>query len=569
MDIDYEAERIRDMGHTDYDYQAEHDEALNDYDNGMPFPNDEYHKGVQNYRKIREENGYVLAVEVHGTHNDEYQYATWKVNEYGRGLDYGHYFWNNKDEALIDFKERAGLDLLDVRKLILDESRLSENIIHLLPKHGDFPEITIDFSDSNIVVKTEGEYPLPQKLFDWNESVADGLDKEQILDKVHRIVNEKMFVLFPTDEFRITSNKPNYDNYRLRVSDGDYDEYIDFLSKKVEEVFGPDCYYEIYWDYRDELSPETIVDAIEKYKEDGYDTVYDYLTDYIFEHNIDIDLDCIGDIEEAVQNCDNEAVKRAYELSDNFVDDLYQAGYKGINTNTDDLLSRSELRMNVMFATPKEENMDMGSIVTSFGSYALPDIDRLNETDLDNALVYLIHQQGHTVKEVYDCLFENPRGFRSVEPSEFVKSVVNEIVNNPSEAMSELTALIKINGEDLDDFIKKINSNEEGLCMCFDKGTTVGIYNEWTGGGSVLEIELEKDLVIPTSMVRRVEIESRQSKYTLDSVYGLCGSAWKETDAVDSFRHEYVDLKQENLSKTLAEVRAANGTQKQEQSRGR
>jgi predicted ABC-type ATPase len=563
MDIDYEVERMRDMGHTDDDHQAEYDEALEDYENGTPFPDDEYHRGVQTYRKIREENGYVLAVEVYGRHHDEYQYATWQKNEYGRGLDFGHYFLNNKDEALIDFKTRAGLDLLDVKQMLLDESMLSENVIHIHPKNRDFPEIVIDFSDNNVVVKVEGEYPLPQKLFDWNESVADLKTAE-----IHRIVNEKMFVLFPTDDFEITSEQPrNYDDYRLRVSEREQDEYMEFLRDKVEEVFGADGYYEIFWDYRDEISADEVVEAIENYQSDGYESVRDYLSEKIYERNIDADWDCICDIESAVQNCENADIIRAYKMTDSFVDDLQAAGYNGIDPCIDDLLSRSDFKLNVMFATANEKNMDMTSIVNSYGSYWSPDLDRIKTVDLDNSLTYLIHQQGHTVEEVYDCLHGNPTGFGSDEPTDFVKSVVNEIVNNSSSAMSELTALIKVNGSELDEFIKKINEGKENIKL--DKRTMVGIYNEYAGGGSVLEIELEKDLVIPTSMVQNVEIEHRGGN-TLDSVYCLDGSAWRETSAESAFTDNEPDLKQENLQQTLDNVRAKFGnTQEQEQSKGR
>ena len=72
-------------------------------------------------------------------------------------------------------------------------------------------------------------------------------------------------------------------------------------------------------------------------------------------------------------------------------DDLYEAGYTGIDMNLDDLLSRSSFNVNLFFATETEKNFDMGSIVDSFGNdYREP---RLEDIDAESWTTPLLPRQ--------------------------------------------------------------------------------------------------------------------------------------------------------------------------------
>jgi hypothetical protein len=63
----------------------------------------------------------------------------------------------------------------------------------------------------------------------------------------------------------------------------------------------------------------------------------------------------------------------------------------------------------------------------------------------------------------------------------------------------------------------------------------IGIYNPWNGSGSVLEIELEKDLVFTTDMIRDIQIEGVKPdfEWTVDNTYGLIGSCWKAPKSIE------------------------------------
>lgn len=318
------------------------------------------------------------------------------------------------------------------------------------------------------------------------------------------------------------------------------EEYIQLLKPIMENYLNSENCYELYWDYRDEYPTEKILEVYHKLSsEKTYEknAFVDELEDYIYELNLDEDTEFLNIINGEITKFSN---KRTLELYDEFGLDLElleKAGYNGIDTNLSDLLDNTRLCANIMFATKEEQNYDMSSIVTSFGSWKAPCPNDVK--DFDNALTYLIHQQGHTVGEVYDCLFANPRGFSYKYQTNFVESVVDEIVNNSSEGCSELCVLIELTGWDIVAFFEAVLNNRGYIK--FGKNTELGVFNEWSGGGGLLGIQLEKDFVASVDMIRDIQIEGagkENHNYTVNSVHGLVGSCWK-----DSFSFTNVDPK--------------------------
>lgn len=330
-------------------------------------------------------------------------------------------------------------------------------------------------------------------------------------------------------------------------------KYNNFLREEVNKYCNENGCYEIYFDYRDEISPKYLLEEFENYQNDkkNYIKFKSYLTEKIYEdYYYDYDYSLYDTIREDIYRTNDRDIIDEYLATEDFYEDLTSAGYKGINFDIKDLLRNSRLCVNVMFGTDKERNFDMGSIVSSYGNdYQTPFEDwSVNEEDYDNALTYLIHQQGHTVKEVLSCLLHNPRGFNDTD--KFVDSVVNDIVNNSSEAMSELTALIELSGEDITTFFDTIAKGNSYLV--FNEDTDIGIFNEWSGCGGLLEINLDKPFVIPADMVRGFQIEGAKKpyEYTVNEVYGLVGSCWKDTL---TYTDKAPELVQENLKETISE----------------
>lgn len=291
--------------------------------------------------------------------------------------------------------------------------------------------------------------------------------------------------------------------------------YIAWLREKLEDYCNDDGSYEVYWNYDDSITPDQLVEAVDNWKSEGYTSPESYLASTLY--------DTVGEAQESqlyVSILDDlndapDEVRACWDESTGIWDDLYEAGYTGIDMNLDDLLSRSSFNVNLFFATETEKNFDMGSIVDSFGNdYREPRLEDIDAESLDNALSYLVNQQGHSVEEV----FGNP-------DNAFIHSIREEIDENSSEAMSELCALVRMDAREMLDLIGKRSEAKGSLVLPRDCAT-MGIFNQWAGCGGVLDILLEKDAVMPLSMIRGFQIEGQSDPegYTVNDVYGLVGS---------------------------------------------
>lgn len=315
------------------------------------------------------------------------------------------------------------------------------------------------------------------------------------------------------------------------------EKYKNILANLIKEKCNNEGFYEIYWDYRDEISPATIKEAVDQ--EDI--SPFDYISDTLLLLNEDCVADeLIKEAQKKIYNTGDTKIINEYHDSESIFEDLYDAGYKGIELNVNELLEKTELDVNITFATNQEQNYDMGSIVGAYGSYNLPDKETCTAY-LDNALTYLINQQGYTSEKIYDRLFENPDGW--VTTNNFVDSVVNEIINNSSEAMSELCVLVKMNAKEYLEMVEKLR-NKDNFTVKFSKESIVGIFNEWSGCGGPFEISLEKDFLVPSTMIRELMLDDAAGKYTCNvgSVYGMSSGAWKDCC---SYTNESANIKME------------------------
>lgn len=303
--------------------------------------------------------------------------------------------------------------------------------------------------------------------------------------------------------------------------------------------------YDMFFNYDEKISASDFAEAFDKYKEEVAKSIENgtegkiypdfkaFLEDFIYDK---------WDLALAAENQlhDNFAYNRTQEEQDivheyleendlGLAEALEAEGFRGVIFDVDDIIS--EYHMNLMLATPNEQNMDMGSIPDMF--YDAKELSRnldncteeYQDKHFDNALSYLIHQQGSKVSEVAEAYYglEEPK-------NEFVKSVSEELEEFPGYSMAELTALVTIDKDSLS-VLDNIAYGEGAIEM--SKDTMIGLYNEWQGTGSLLEIQLDKPFVVPADMVRGTQTEGQRSDsisgYTVNDVYGLIGSAWKGT----------------------------------------
>lgn len=208
----------------------------------------------------------------------------------------------------------------------------------------------------------------------------------------------------------------------------DREAYIAWLRDEIEKHCNSEGRYEAYWDYNDSITPDQLFNAMEHFERDGYASPLAYLEVSLVE-----DYYFTTPMEEALLTAISQDAKSApdglgkhWDESDDIWGDLEAAGYQGIDANLDDLLSRSSFNVNVFFATEAERNFDMSSIVNAFGNdYREPRLEDVDAEDLDNALSYLVNQQGHSIAEVYGNA-----------DNAFIRSVREEINENSSEAMT-------------------------------------------------------------------------------------------------------------------------------------
>lgn len=330
-------------------------------------------------------------------------------------------------------------------------------------------------------------------------------------------------------------------------------QWFDFLKQQIEQYCNENKQFEIYWDYRDTLDPQQVVDAVNTAVGEG-STPEAVLSDTLFEMNYDYEDNFYDEIR---SNVPDELME--YALDRDLYEDLYKAGYNGLDMNIQELLDRTNLKVNILFATPAEKNSDMSSLIKCYGSYRSPDFENITETDLDNCMTYLIHQQGHSIKEYYECLLDNPSGFGFDHKSTFIESCVDDCVNNSSEAMSVITALVSLTAEQYYTLIQNVNTWGDNITI--NKDAYTGTFNPWGGSGG-LSIELEKDMIIPTAYIYKVQVEGADNvDSTVDDVFGLVVSAWDGNMSYGGTPELY----QEDMSEVLEYIHSlANETDEEE-----
>lgn len=279
-----------------------------------------------------------------------------------------------------------------------------------------------------------------------------------------------------------------------------------------------DFYVEIYADYRDEFDDETIAKII------SADDPEDALFEKISEAYADGDMDIYHNLRDEVVNYISD------KYPDDDVDEEYVLDYLYENIYTKypmDHYLKQEVYVNIF--------MDTGD-----GNYdyvlncVYPHYNGRQGEALDDkaSIAWLARQQGYKKKDLknalYYCEFNN---------SAFLKSMRAE-VHNMGTHMGTLTFLVRVTLEDLiaiNKLIKlqdrnghKYDATENPYCgyIVLDKSVMAGIYDPWSGGGSILEIELDKDVKIPVKYIRSA-LPDGEDGYSIEGVYGMSGSAWK------------------------------------------
>jgi hypothetical protein len=279
--------------------------------------------------------------------------------------------------------------------------------------------------------------------------------------------------------------------------------------------------------YDDCLSEDTLADIVGKwYNSDTGEILEFMVSDYIWDcwEMYDREWELVKEVQSAAEKLDDEELAEMIiaKLDDWGIDALYNNGFKGIEYSSIDFLPGT-IRLNLILATPSELNYDFSAISSS---YLNPDGTNCKLDVWDNALTWLIEQQGYSMEDVTEMI----RADSATSSSKFVNSVYEELYNAYYDVCNAVTILCHCEGQDffrMMDDLKTAKSNSYKIT----KDATCGLYEWSSGSGSCLDIQLEKDVVIPAKMIHHIQIEARKPfmtnyGYSVDDVYGLCGSAW-------------------------------------------
>lgn len=353
---------------------------------------------------------------------------------------------------------------------------------------------------------------------------AEELDPEEYKTNVPEedIVNEIFSVL---DDFRQDEGFQDEYAYYSAVL---YEAYDAVIKPKVlaamDGILGldktPDGYCcEIYADYRDEFDNKTITEILSAgCPEDAF--VDKLETGYLYTMLDEMDH-IIDEVKKKIaEESDDSLVSDFDDIIEDLVRDNMYVAYP------EDHFLDQDVYVNIMMDTG-DGNYDytLNSVYPHYdGDYDTPPEDKAS-------LVWLAKTQGYDKDVLWAALREGDMA----NPNGFLESVRVEVANMSSH-MNTVTFLVRMSlrqAMELNRLIKlqtaKYDATQNPDCgtLVLDKAVECGLYDPWNGGGSVFEIQLEKDVEVPIKFIRSA-LPDGGDGWSIDSVYGMCGSAWKD-----------------------------------------
>jgi hypothetical protein len=135
--------------------------------------------------------------------------------------------------------------------------------------------------------------------------------------------------------------------------------------------------------------------------------------------------------------------------------------------------------------------------------------------DEESGLLWLVRQQGYTKADL-----EQARQADKRTGNKFIDSVIIE-GENITTAMNALTFFLRMTLEEA------IQFKQEPKTVIIDPSTNCGLFDTWSGAGSVLEIQLEREFAIPADKID-FSIDGGRG-YSMTSVYGMGHEFWKDS----------------------------------------
>lgn len=284
----------------------------------------------------------------------------------------------------------------------------------------------------------------------------------------------------------------------------------------------PDGYYheEIYADYRDEVEDSTLKEIMKS--EDPEQTFYEKMFEWYQDAEYEIERNLL---EAVVASIETAAPTETYD-EDEIKDEIREL--VSIDYPYEHFL-KQEFCVNI-FVDTGDGNYDyvLNCVYPHYNG-------RCGETIDDKAsILWLARQQGYTKTDLNKAL----RKGDIKDPHGFLESMRQEVINHGSH-MAILTFLARMTLEEifeLNELLKLQDRNghfydaeKRPYCgyILIDKKAECGLYDPWGGGGSILELQLEKDVRLPIRFIRSATVDGGDG-CSIRNVYGTDSSIYRE-----------------------------------------
>lgn len=291
----------------------------------------------------------------------------------------------------------------------------------------------------------------------------------------------------------------------------------DYLAENHSWNKREDGYYhfEIDVDYRDEISDSTAQEILES--DSPRDILIERLWDLYQEQEWDIIDNLVDDFKEKV---DPKLLEDANIIEDGNIDDymirdiIMDAVYVDYPVDwAEDL----EFCFNIIVSNG-DDNYDFW-----LNEHIVDEDGNVDENAEKSGIVWLAKQQGYTLDQVVEILKDGD----IAEPKTFLETVLQEVANGYG--CEALTFCVKMTLGQAIALKERVEENPNGSIV-LDKKVECGLFDPWSGGGSVLEIACEKDVEIPFENIWKFYIDEKRSRNcdSIHNVYGTTDALWKD-----------------------------------------
>ena len=273
-------------------------------------------------------------------------------------------------------------------------------------------------------------------------------------------------------------------------------------------------HFEIDVDYRDEIEDSIAQEILES--DSPRDTLIERLWDWYQTDEWDIIDNLVDDFKAQV---DPKLLEDANTIEDgNLDDEMIREEFMDIIyvDYPEDWALSQEFCFNIIISNG-DDNYDFW-----LNEHIVDEDGNVDKDAEKSGLVWLAKQQGHTLEELVEILKDED----NVSTNEFLASISSEVYNGYG--CEALTFCVKMTLGQAIALKERMESGPNGSIV-LDKRATCGLFDMWSGGGSILDITCEKDIEIPFENIWKFYIdERRSSRYdSIHNVYGTDSSLWR------------------------------------------